>query len=68
MNDEQIKAETERLDRELDATKRRHKIELLKLTHALEDVRAHCEHKTRRTRSIMGRDEVTWCETCGKEW
>jgi hypothetical protein len=68
MSDDEIKATVERVRREMEATKRRHKLELLKHQHELEDARAHCDHKQKRTRSIMGRDTAEWCVVCGKEW
>lgn len=55
------------VNRKIEAEKLRHKHEMANLIHERDMVRIDCEHKW-RTRSIMGREEVTECKICGKEY
>ena len=56
-----------KLREHIEATKRRHKGELIMLRLEIDKVRINCKHEW-STRSIMGRDTVTECKFCDVEY
>lgn len=63
----EIEDRIDAINLKIESEKLRHKREMMLLRNETELVQLDCKHKW-RSRSIMGRDEVTECSVCGKEY